>query len=52
MSLDFEAIPYSVLEIHSKPLSKWPLIILYELIFFGNLTYRWRLFPRHSMYSQ
>ena len=35
-----------LLEIHSRPLSKWSLIILYELIFFGNLTYRLRLFPR------
>ena len=35
-----------LLEIHSGPLSKWPLIILYELIFCGNFTYRVRLFPR------
>ena len=35
-----------LLEIHSRPLSKWSLIILYELIFYGNLTYRWRLFLR------
>ena len=30
----------------SRPLSMWSLIIFYELIFCGNLTYRWRLFGR------
>ena len=30
-----------LLEIHSRPLSKWSLIIFNELIFCGNLIYRW-----------
>ena len=35
-----------LLEIHSRPVSKWPFIILYELIFLWLFTYKLRLFPR------